>query len=317
MGFAILWVMLFHAKLQLNHLVKDFIFDIGYGGVDIFLFLSGFGLYYSCSNNWNGNKNYFIKRFKRILPAFWTVIIFMFIIQGPYCLKGLLVVCAKCTTLGLWIPAIPMYLWYISLISLLYAIYPSFYRFYTTKTIVATFVILVISFALMLIYIVNNINSEKNSLQILAISRLPIFFIGSFWGKYLENERKCKGRLFLIIQMLFGFLCLFFFRNNLQPYLWNGALAFIPFILIVPGLCYTISAILELCPLIAKPFNFLGKYTLEIYILNEFLLAYCFPFLIARIPSENICKVIILIINIIFAIMLYKVIHYITLLLKK
>ena len=46
-GAAILWIMLFHSTLRLTwpplHLIKA----TGYAGVDVFLFLSGIGLYYS------------------------------------------------------------------------------------------------------------------------------------------------------------------------------------------------------------------------------------------------------------------------------
>ena len=51
MGIAILWVMLYHLydyTDALPSLVRGII-GIGYGGVDMFLFLSGFGLYYSLS----------------------------------------------------------------------------------------------------------------------------------------------------------------------------------------------------------------------------------------------------------------------------
>ena len=42
MGFAILWVMAFHLPVSFGFLPFDLIKMIGYGGVDIFLFLSGY-----------------------------------------------------------------------------------------------------------------------------------------------------------------------------------------------------------------------------------------------------------------------------------
>ena len=55
MGFAILWIMLFHLHVSVDFTPFMIIKRLGYGGVDIFLFLSGFGLYYSCSKE-NFNK---------------------------------------------------------------------------------------------------------------------------------------------------------------------------------------------------------------------------------------------------------------------
>ena len=49
MGVAIIWVMLYHLG-DIDVSVISVIFGVGYGGVDIFLFLSGFGLYFSFSN---------------------------------------------------------------------------------------------------------------------------------------------------------------------------------------------------------------------------------------------------------------------------
>lgn len=315
MGFAILWIMFFHAELQTDSPIAKFVLEIGYGGVDIFLFLSGFGLYYSCSHKWNGPKPYYKRRFKRILPTFWIVLLLIFLIQGPYSLKGLAVLGAKCTTLGLWLPFIPMDLWYISLICLLYAIYPIFYKYYTSNPKTTIVGVMSLLFILISIYVLKNIGSDHNGLLILALSRFPIFFIGSFFGRYIESTQNNEGGIFVIATMI-GFVMLWLLRANYQEYLWNGALAFIPFILIVPGLCYAISVILNFYPIIAKPFAFIGIYTLEIYVLNEFLLARCYP-LIASLFSENIGKVTILLLNIILAIILSKFVSLLTLITKK
>ena len=51
MGFAILWVMYFHIPLKFATEVGWFIHRIGFYGVDIFLFLSGLGVYYSLTKD--------------------------------------------------------------------------------------------------------------------------------------------------------------------------------------------------------------------------------------------------------------------------
>lgn len=48
MGFAILWIIVYHFYLVIQPIDQSvFPVRIGYGGVDIFLLLSGLGLYYS------------------------------------------------------------------------------------------------------------------------------------------------------------------------------------------------------------------------------------------------------------------------------
>ena len=48
MGFAISWIIVYHYYLVIQPInLSVFPVRIGYGGVDIFLLLSGLGLYYS------------------------------------------------------------------------------------------------------------------------------------------------------------------------------------------------------------------------------------------------------------------------------
>lgn len=47
MGLAILWVMFFHSSIKIDNFILNVLKIIGYGGVDIFLMISGLGLYYA------------------------------------------------------------------------------------------------------------------------------------------------------------------------------------------------------------------------------------------------------------------------------
>lgn len=67
MGFAILWVMSFHYPFIPLQPLLAFEHQ-GYVGVDIFMFVSGFGIYYSLNKNNLGT--YYRNRFKRILPTY-------------------------------------------------------------------------------------------------------------------------------------------------------------------------------------------------------------------------------------------------------
>ena len=51
MGLAILWVMYFHINVQTFTDFGWFFHRIGFYGVDIFLFLSGIGVYFSLKND--------------------------------------------------------------------------------------------------------------------------------------------------------------------------------------------------------------------------------------------------------------------------
>ncbi len=55
------------------------IMRIGYKGVDIFFFISGFVITLSIEKN--GISNFWIKRFKRLFPVYWFSLIYVFILQ--------------------------------------------------------------------------------------------------------------------------------------------------------------------------------------------------------------------------------------------
>lgn len=80
MGVAILWIMLFHSKMfppiaQHNYIGNSIVYQLildGGSGVDIFLFLSGMGIYFS----WEKNQNllsFYKKRVIRILPTYISI----------------------------------------------------------------------------------------------------------------------------------------------------------------------------------------------------------------------------------------------------
>ena len=77
MGVAIIIVMLFHLDFNIDRfpfsLINYPITICGSIGVDIFLLVSGFGLYLSLQQN-NDFISYFKKRLIRILPAYYPVI---------------------------------------------------------------------------------------------------------------------------------------------------------------------------------------------------------------------------------------------------
>lgn len=76
MGFAILWVMYFHIPIPAKFIVTDvgwFIHRIGFYGVDIFLFLSGLGVYFSLMKRPNVLR-FYKARLVRILPAYVIVV---------------------------------------------------------------------------------------------------------------------------------------------------------------------------------------------------------------------------------------------------
>ena len=72
-GLAILWIVFFHTRLYLPG-GFDLLRALGYGGVDIFLFIMGMGLHRSLSRQ-PELRGYLGRRFARILPAYLPVLL--------------------------------------------------------------------------------------------------------------------------------------------------------------------------------------------------------------------------------------------------
>ncbi len=71
MGFAIVWIFFYHTGIDIPVLRE--IFALGWIGVDIFFFISGFGLCASLSKN-PSVKDFFKRRFFRIIPTWWLIL---------------------------------------------------------------------------------------------------------------------------------------------------------------------------------------------------------------------------------------------------
>lgn len=67
MGCAMIAIMLFHQPFFYSNPLVDFFHLYGFWGVEVFLFVSGFGVVYSLRKN--SLKQYYINRFKRLFPA--------------------------------------------------------------------------------------------------------------------------------------------------------------------------------------------------------------------------------------------------------
>ena len=128
-GVAILWVVFFHAQLGLGGLLYD-VQKIGYGGVDMFLFLSGFGLYHSLSRDADTGR-YLLRRARRLLPAYlpfcaaWLCV--MLPLYGLGTVQSVRVAAGNLLMLGFFADTPAMINWYVSALALTLLLAPLVY----------------------------------------------------------------------------------------------------------------------------------------------------------------------------------------------
>lgn len=134
MGIAIFLVLLCHARMNGVELPEIFLnlFSLGNWGVDVFLFLSGLGMYYSLNINKSLSlKKWYIRRLKRVLIPY-------LIIETPYWLwytvshnLGVSDFVYYISMLSYWKEHVG--LWFLALLIPLYALVPLMFRIFNLR----------------------------------------------------------------------------------------------------------------------------------------------------------------------------------------
>jgi len=265
-GFAILWVVFFHAQFGLDGLIYD-VQKIGYGGVDLFFFLSGYGLYHSLSRP-EGLKGYWKRRVLRILPSYWPFCILWLAVMIPLNRMGLGqalgTVLGNVLMLGYFFDAPLMINWYVSALAASLLLAPVLYlwlregRTYWLRVLLA----LAAAFALGFLFV--------GSLKYMPVSRLPVFILGMVfarpWGK------KADGPVLPVVMALLacGALAVLMLCFDRRPdALLTYAMYWHPFVLIAPALCVGIAWLCDRCPShLLTPLRCLGDASFEVFLFN-------------------------------------------------
>ncbi len=266
LGFATLLVLLFHLPVKIPGLW--YLQTFGYGGVDICLFASGVGCFYSLCGN--GDVGAFLRRrLKRIAPGciltigFWLVFRFL---MGQFDLSmavGNLLGLQSFTGRGL------EFNWYISAIVLFYILAPYLKLGAERSTPVGK--VLILGFLLVCI-----LPFLRNNGYMIIVTRLPIFYAGMLLGDLSKRDLRVKSShgVLLLGALIAGIFALLYCYRHFTDYLWSYGLFWLPFLLIVPPLCLGLSRLLVILEKwrLTRPVNsfleLVGAYSLELYLMQ-------------------------------------------------
>lgn len=269
MGFATILILLCHAKsngVQLPHIIEK-ILALGQTGVELFLFLSGIGIYYSLALSKNKIKisHWYYKRIMRLMLPYWLICgpSFIFIL-----LKGeitLLSFIGKFTTIGYWFGE--QCAWFVATIIPLYLISPALLKLFKLKCTNFAFFCLIICLYLILFFNKLHFFGDVIAIQhfIQAITVTPSFILGFFIAPLIADRKELSIKnitTIIIIVVIFWSII----------YLLLGSKQYWLFVLIFAA---AICKLLERCNRItSKTLAFLGSISLESYLLNTTLPAY-------------------------------------------
>ncbi len=268
-GFAILWVVLFHARLGLEGWVYQ-LQRIGYGGVDLFFFLSGYGLCHSLQRDADLGR-YLMRRARRLLPAYVPFCLVWLIVMLPLYGAGLTtsvrIAAGNLSMLGFFADIPLLINWYPGGLALCVFAAPLFYaalrpgRRYELRAAA----LLLALFASGLAFVGQD--------TYMAVARLPVFALGMLFAKGEEKNGKTAPAAVLAVCGIAGLAALFFCLSRFSDQmLCDYALYWHPFALIAPALCAGLGWLFAHAPGAARvPFAALGAASFEIFLCNAWV----------------------------------------------
>ena len=242
-------------------------------GVDIFLFLSGIGLYYSYIKN-NNIKEFYLKRFSRILPLYFIIIIIWLSFFDKN-INTFMDFFNRITFIDFFIDDDFSH-WFIIFILLMYLIFPILYKilfveieYEKTYLFIITLILTVVIYVA-LSFVINSDTKEPYWIE-LFLSRMSIFLWGIVAGYFVKNNFKInfvKTMIYLILTIIVGF-SLIYYKVGIFASLTFTRCLYAPMAI---ALCIILSQLLTLLKdngFIKQILAYIGKYTLEIYLLYE------------------------------------------------
>lgn len=269
MGISILWIMLYHIPGNISLPFLSFIKKIGYGGVDIFLLLSGMGLYFAYKKV--SIVDFYKKRLMRVLPTYFPAVAFyclVFWLFGKMSTQNLIM---NMTGLSFWFNTSQRFDWYIPSLMFLYLIAPFIFRLYQLMDrLSATITIMVLAILTSILIT----STPLNYLLIFTI-RIPVFLLGLMLGYWIETG-KTTTTLHLSFHLL-AFIAGIIILNTLlvsfdRKVMWDYGLYWYPFILITLPLSMLLGSIIQYIAVNLGYkltfLNFCGEHSLEIYLVH-------------------------------------------------
>lgn len=245
-------------------ILKDYFKWISSVGVEIFVFLSGMGLYFSFKKN-NNLAQFYKKRYLRILPAyiivasvFWAIKDFKFKGLG---IRGYF---HDITFYSFFTDGVHT-IWFILLMLVLYAVFPVIFKLLDKNNRNIWFVLMLIltyGFPIILCYVDNTC---YNNISI-AITRIPLFVIGCYFGKHIKQGYEIaysKVFTFVIVALFLKYCRVYLDLNSYTDRYFDGIYSL--------GLIIIITCVVMFFGKSAKinsVWRFFGKYSLEIYIIH-------------------------------------------------
>lgn len=311
-GIATVAVMIFHSySLHFEEIfasaflcdIFNYIQSLGNIGVDIFLFVSAFGLYYSFSKDSN-IKNFYTKRVLRIIPSAVIIAAIYYLYVGT---AGIVDFVKKVLLLAFF-ESNNRDFWFLSFILIMYIVFPLLYK--VVESYKGLGVASVIAGIVLVNILLMVLTPELYGRLEIALTRIPIFIVGIYFGRMAKRDEKIS-----VWWILAAFVT--FIATNIM--LYNCHFDYYCIVRYMYGL-WTVSFVIVVCFInsvakkrygingaFAKFFAWIGMYSLEIYLIYEKLALMLRKTKVVNIGSSTVYYIVILGLTLTMAMMLKQI----------
>ncbi|MEE1317331.1 MAG: acyltransferase [Prevotella sp.] len=231
------------------------VLTLGNYGVDVFMFLSGLGLFYSLRNNFQTNIVWYKKRYIRIFIPYLIMTLFYCVVRFGVHEFSILDIILSLSTLDFWIYGRGA--WYISAILPLYFLTPYLSKLIESRKNKFSCTILIILILIILSKVSISDNEILTNIQF-VLSRVPMFILGYWLARYTKGEIciTIKNAVLLTILSI-----IFYVFLNIYTVLAIPILIALGYFVNWIDKLYVVDLILR----------FMGKISLESYLANIYI----------------------------------------------
>lgn len=293
MGLASLWIYYYHvfpisliAQFHTPTQAEIYFRNLGFCGVDIFLVLSGVGLYYMLMNrpikNARDYLQYFLRRCQRIYVVLVPSTLFIALVD-KWTVREFLGKLLGIYQLGINVYA---YLWYIPCILIFYIVFPVLFtqfQHYSKKRIgISIFILVWICLSYLLF---GHVREDLYAI----INRVPVFVCGMYFGHLSFHNERISGKviIFALLSLAVGICVSYQHTQHVIPEVYPCFGAALN-LLIAPQLVVIVAYAIERISKmkwngtfrtfggwIYKVFSTLGTISLEFYVVQEWICLKC------------------------------------------
>ena len=255
MGWAIMWIMMLHFTFtQIKPL--GFVAQYGFAGVEIFMLVSGLGLFFSLDKDSNIG-HFYRRRLLRIFPTYFILGIIASIILFH---DNIFNYVYRYSTIGFWTGG-PYWEWYVPSIVALYLIAPLLKKMIDKRLMALMICLSILIFVVSYFVVSKEIISAKDP-HFFLLYRIPTFMLGMICAYWIKQNTSAKYFYIILLMGIPCFVLLFPHHHEIYNYKYFSLVFLLPIFL----LCFiAISKHLSfLNPILAA----IGKASLETYLIQ-------------------------------------------------